>query len=218
MHNFFIFMGLFFMLPLPDCSLCPRLVGFRSENSVRYPAYYNAPVPSFGSLEAERLIVGLAPGLHGANNTGRPFTADYAGDTLYAALLRHGLAEGKYGRHVEDGLHLQGVRITNAVRCVPPENKPTTHEINTCNTFLQAEIAVMPHLRVILSLGSISHRAVIKALGLRQSSFPFGHGICYSLTPTLTLLSSYHCSRYNINTGVLTEVMFDKVIARFVSL
>jgi uracil-DNA glycosylase len=215
MYNFFIFNNGFFMQPLPDCGLCPRLANFRAENQARYRTYQNRPVPSFGSLEASRLIVGLAPGLHGANQTGRPFTGDYAGDILYKALLKVGLVQGEYSRVATDGLQLCDVRITNAVRCVPPENKPTTQEIQTCNHFLREEIAAMPDLRVILSLGSISHKSVLKALGLRQSAFPFGHGVTYALAPTLTLLSSYHTSRYNINTGVLTQAMFDAVIKRF---
>lgn len=207
-----------FTPPLPDCGRCARLHAFIAGNREALPGYHNAPVPSFGALDAPRLIVGLAPGLHGANQTGRPFTGDYAGDTLYAALLRHGLAQGMYGRHAEDGLTLRGVRITNAVRCVPPENKPTTEEIRQCNAFLRAELAAMPQLRAVLALGTIAHNAVLRALGVKAKAAPFAHGACHTLPGGMTLLSSYHCSRYNVNTGRLTEAMFDEVIARFATL
>jgi uracil-DNA glycosylase family 4 len=206
-----------FTPPARDCPLCPRLVAFRQTWRGREAAWWNAPVPPFGGLDARLLIVGLAPGLRGANATGRPFTGDYAGDTLYAALQRHGLAHGPYAEHAEDGLTLAGVRITNAVRCVPPENKPETAEIKACLPFLTQEIQAMPRLSVVLSLGLVSHKAVLVALGQRQSALPFRHGAEHPVG-RLTLLSSYHCSRYNTNTGRLTEAMFDTIIARAAAL
>ena len=198
--------------PPANCPLCPRLFAFREANRDHYPDFYNDPVPSFGSLDARLLIVGLAPGLKGANRTGRPFTGDYAGDLLYGSLSRHGLARGTYGARKDDGFELLGVRISNAVRCVPPENKPLPIEIRTCRQFLLAEIAAMPHLKTILALGQISHDSVASALELRKKDHPFGHGARREHGP-LTLLASYHCSRYNTNTGVLTEAMFDAVMA-----
>lgn len=157
------------------------------------------------------LIVGLAPGRGGANRTGRPFTGDYAGDLLYATLLKTGLAQGVYGARPDDGVALRNVRITNAVRCVPPENKPTPEEAKTCGGFLKAEIAAMPNLRVLVSLGRISHEAVLRVLGLRQAAFPFAHGAVHRLSDRLTLADSFHCSRYNTNTGKLTVEMFERV-------
>jgi uracil-DNA glycosylase family 4 len=177
------------------------------------PGAHNAPVPSWGDSAARLLIVGLAPGLRGANRTGRPFTGDYAGDTLYAALIRHGFAIGTYDRRPDDGLTLTDCRITNAVRCVPPENKPVGPEINACRPYLSGEISGMANLRLILALGSIAHQSVVRAVGLPASRHKFGHGTSYALSEKLTLVSSYHCSRYNTNTGVLTEAMFDAVIA-----
>ncbi len=158
-----------------DCSECDRLVAFRRANEEKYPTYFNGAVPAFGSIGAKLLIVGLAPGLKGANQTGRPFTGDYAGDTLYAALVEHGLAKGTYDKHADDGLELLETRITNAVRCVPPENKPEASEINQCNPYLLKEIEVMPNLKIMISLGGISHKAIIKALGLKQKDYAFGH-------------------------------------------
>lgn len=195
-----------------DCPLCPRLAGFRADNRARFPTWHNAPVPSFGSLDARLLIVGLAPGLRGANQTGRPFTGDYAGDTLYAALSRHGLARGTYGESPDDGLSLVDTRITNAVRCVPPENKPTPAEIKTCRPFLDAEIASMPNLKLILALGLVSHRSIAARFKVPASRLPFKHGLAQPLPGGITLVASYHCSRYNTNTGRLTEAMFDAVI------
>ena len=202
--------------PSADCSLCPRLVAFREQNKEKHPGFFNGAVPSFGLLDASVLVVGLAPGLKGANWSGRPFTGDYAGDVLYPALLKHGFARGAYDADPGDGLELVNARITNAVRCVPPENKPETSEIRQCNAFLKEEIAAMPNLKTIIVLGTISHKATLTALGYKQSAFPFGHGVHQSLTEprTLELLSSYHCSRYNINTGRLTREMFDEVIGR----
>ncbi len=209
------------MTPDGDCQLCPRLAGFRRENRARFAAspdgpWHNAPVSSFGPRDAALLIVGLAPGLRGANRTGRPFTGDWAGDLLYATLLRFGLASGTYDERADDGLALHGVRICNAVRCVPPENKPTPAEIATCNPFLAAEIGAMPRLRVILALGAIAHGAVLRATGQRQAAFRFAHGAMHRLPGGPILADSYHCSRYNTNTGRLTDVMFFSVFEQII--
>ena len=197
--------------PPADCGLCARLLSFRRDNAERYPAFHNAPVPSFGPVEAPLLIVGLAPGLKGANQTGRPFTGDYAGDLLYATLGKFGLSRGDYGRRPDDGLELLGCRVTNAVRCVPPENKPTTAEIRTCQPFLETEIAALPRLRAILALGAVAHGSVLQTLGYRKSAYPFAHGALHELDGGLLLADSYHCSRYNTNTGRLTTAMFEAV-------
>lgn len=196
--------------PHKDCDLCPRLSTFRAENRVKFPGRWNAPVPSFGEADCRLLVVGLAPGLKGANFSGRPFTGDYAGDLLYATLLKFGYAEGMYGEHAEDGLKLKNCRITNAVRCVPPENKPTPAEMKQCLGFLKQEIAGLKNLKVILSLGLISHNSVLKALGHKISSYKFAHGARHDLGE-LVLIDSYHCSRYNTNTGRLTTGMFEDV-------
>ncbi|MFO0389971.1 MAG: uracil-DNA glycosylase, partial [Alphaproteobacteria bacterium] len=169
------------VLPDKTCDLCPRLCDFHAKNRQKYPSFHNAPVPSFGSLDAEVLVVGLAPGLKGANQTGRPFTGDYAGLILYQALLVNGFARGQYKERADDGLQLVNCRITNAVRCVPPENKPEPSEIKQCNQFLKAEIAAMPNLRVILSLGVVSHNAVLRALGQKLSAYKFTHGAVHIL-------------------------------------
>jgi len=199
--------------PGRDCPKCPRLVAFRADNRERFPEFHNAPVPAFGRLDARLLIVGLAPGLKGANQTGRPFTGDYAGDLLYRTLLDLGFAEGDYRRRADDGLRLADCRITNAVRCVPPENKPATEEIRSCGVFLAAEIAAMHRLEAVLALGAVAHGAVLAALGLRRNGYPFGHGATHGLPNGLVLTDSYHCSRYNTNTGRLTEEMFRAVLA-----
>jgi uracil-DNA glycosylase family 4 len=206
-------------LPDYNCPLCPRLCEFRAQNRVKFPNYFNGPVPPFGppfvSPAPKLLIVGLAPGLHGANNTGRPFTADYAGDLLYPTLLKFGFARGEYKERADDGLELVGARITNAVRCVPPENKPTPAEIKTCNPFLKTEIAgLQKDLKVILALGLVAHQAILMALGLKIGSMKFGHGTEYALPGGITLLSSYHCSRYNTSTKRLTVKMFEDIFAR----
>lgn len=201
------------MIPEKTCPRCPRLCEFRERNTRLYPAFFNGAVPSFGGLDARLLVVGLAPGLKGANATGRPFTGDYAGEVLYPALLAHGFATGVYGAHPQDGLALADSRITNAVRCVPPENAPETAEINSCNRFLREELASMPHLKVVLALGGIAHKAVLTAYGLKRNHTPFAHGATHTLPGGTTLLSSYHCSRYNINTGRLTATMFHAVVA-----
>ncbi len=198
--------------PTPNCKLCPRLAAFRADNRVAYPDFHNKPVPSFGTMEAKLLIVGLAPGLKGANRTGRPFTGDYAGDLLYATLARHGLTRGHYDERADDGFALIDVRITNAVRCVPPQNKPEPSEISTCRSFLGAEIAAMRNLTAILTLGQIAHTSVCTTLDLKKKDHKFAHGARYA-TAQGTLIASYHCSRYNTNTGVLTEKMFDLVVA-----
>lgn len=211
------------LAPDHDCRLCPRLAAFREANRKRFAAdpegpWHNAPVPSFGPREAPLLVVGLAPGLRGANRTGRPFTGDWAGDLLYAALLRFGLADGTYGERADDGLVLRRARICNAVRCVPPENRPTPAEIATCNRFLAAELAAMPRLKVVLALGAIAHQAVLRALGLSQAGHRFAHGALHALPAGLYLADSYHCSRYNTNTGRLTESMFLNVFERIIPL
>ncbi|MHA1151896.1 MAG: uracil-DNA glycosylase [Alphaproteobacteria bacterium] len=199
--------------PAADCRLCPRLAAFRDANLARYPRFHNAPVASFGPLEARLLIVGLAPGLKGANQTGRPFTGDYAGDLLYATLEKFGLAQGPYLRHAGDGLELLDCRITNAVRCVPPENKPTTEESKTCRPFLTAELAGLERLEIVLALGTLAHGEVLAALGHRKSHCRFGHGALHQLPGGLLLADSYHCSRYNTNTRRLTVEMFEAVFA-----
>jgi len=196
--------------PDRECPLCPRLVEFRHRQRHAHADWHNAPVPSFGALGARLLIVGLAPGLKGANRTGRPFTGDYAGDLLYATLTQFGFARGIYGASAGDGFALVDCRVTNAVRCVPPENKPDPPEIAACRPFLAAEIAGMARLRVILALGAIAHGTVLGALQQRKSAFPFKHGALHEL-PDLLLADSYHCSRYNTNTGVLTSEMFEAV-------
>lgn len=200
------------MQPPHDCPLCPRLVAFREEWRVREPSWHNAPVPSFGPAGAPLLIVGLAPGLRGANRTGRPFTGDYAGELLYATLLEYGFAAGPYRARPNDGLVLTGARIVNAVRCVPPENKPTTIEIATCRQFLASELSIDPGPRAILTLGRIAHESTLRTLGKRLAAAPFAHGASADLGP-VRLFASYHCSRYNTNTGVLTEAMFRSVFA-----
>jgi uracil-DNA glycosylase family 4 len=198
--------------PGRDCPLCPRLAVFRNEARRREPNWFNAPVPSFGDPKAQLLIVGLAPGLQGANRTGRPFTGDFAGDLLYATLLEYGFASGTYQARPDDGLRLVDCRISNAVRCVPPQNKPLPAEINTCRPYLAMTIETMPSLRAIVALGRIAHDSVLKALNLRGSAAPFAHGAVHH-AGALKLYDSYHCSRYNTNTGVLTPKMFRGVFA-----
>ena len=199
--------------PSLDCSRCPRLATFRAANRQREPTWHNAPVATFGDISAELLIVGLAPGLKGANRTGRPFTGDFAGDLLYATLLAHGFAEGTYSAALTDGLRLVGARITNSVRCAPPENKPTPLEIATCRSYLEGTLARMPDLRAIVALGRIAHDSVLTTVGARKSAFPFSHGRIHALRDGLALYDSYHCSRYNTNTGVLSPKMFNDVFA-----
>jgi uracil-DNA glycosylase family 4 len=198
--------------PPADCPLCPRLAVFRHANRKKHPHWFNDPVPSFGPLNARLLIVGLAPGLEGANRTGRPFTGDWAGDLLYATLLKHGLARGVYEERADDSLELVDCRIANSVRCVPPQNKPEPSEIKTCRQFLKSELEALPHVKAILALGKIAHDSVCDALGVRKALHPFGHGNTYDRIGRFILISSYHCSRYNTNTGVLTTEMFEKVV------
>ena len=196
-----------------DCSLCPRLSAFIAEIRQKEPDWFNGPVPSFGDSQARLLVVGLAPGMRGANRTGRPFTGDWAGDLLYATLEKYGFTEGKYDRRPDDGLQLKGAMVTNAVRCVPPQNKPVGSEINMCRSFLKARIAALKNLKVLLCLGKISHDTTMRALDLRLKDYPFGHGVEYKAGP-YHILSSYHCSRYNTNTRRLTTGMFETVFAR----
>ena len=200
-------------MPAADCARCPRLAAFRRTNRRANPCWHNAPVPSFGGLDAELLIIGLAPGLRGANRTGRPFTGDFAGDLLYRTLANFGISNGTYGAAAADGLTLKGTRVTNAVRCVPPWNKPTGAEIATCRPFLAAEIAAMPRLKAMLALGTVAHDSVLVAEGVRKSAHRFAHGARHRLPTGRWLLDSYHCSRYNTNTGRLTEAMFADVVA-----
>jgi uracil-DNA glycosylase len=227
-----------FTPPDHDCTLCPRLAAFHQANRKTHPDYHNGPVRSFGELSAQLLVVGLAPGLQGANQTGRPFTGDYAGFVLYESLVKSGFAKGNYiatlPRTLDGRIEgntpsnhwleqpgefaLSNCRITNAVRCVPPENKPETSEIKNCNSFLRQEIAAMPNLRVIVSLGLVSHNAVLKAFGQKPTAAAFIHGGVHPLNAQVKLLSSYHCSRYNINTKRLTQPMFDAIIEQAKSL
>jgi uracil-DNA glycosylase family 4 len=198
--------------PGRDCPLCPRLVGYREANRGANPAWFNAPVPSFGATDARLLIVGLAPGVRGANRTGRPFTGDFAGTLLYQTLLRFGLAQGDYRADPTDGLTLVNCRVTNAVRCVPPANLPKPQEIGTCNRFLAAEMAAMPRLACVLALGAVAHAAVLRASGLRASHARFQHGAVHRLPTDVYLADSYHVSRLNTNTGRLTTAMFEAVV------
>lgn len=208
-----------FVCPGRDCDLCPRLVEFRKANRLKFPTYFNGPVPPFGSIDAEILIVGLAPGLNGANQTARPFTNDYAGDVLYPILKKYGFAKGEYQKRKDDGFELINVRITNSVRCVPPENKPTGQEVKTCGDFLIDEIADMKNLKLILTLGSIAHGAVLSVLGYKKAAFKFKHGAVHHLDKhNLLMLNSYHTSRYNINTGVLTFEMFEAIVQQMKNL
>lgn len=199
--------------PPRDCPLCPRLLAYRAANAAAEPSWFNGPAPSFGPHNARLLIVGLAPGRTGANRTGRPFTGDAAGDLLYSMLARHGFTSGSYRAEPDDGLELVDAMITNAVRCAPPENKPTGDEINRCRPFLAARIAALPRLHVILALGKIAHDSVVRAFGARLAEHAFAHGAMHRPRGDAgpVLFNSYHCSRYNTNTGRLTEAMFDDV-------
>ncbi|MEW6639999.1 MAG: uracil-DNA glycosylase [Pseudomonadota bacterium] len=199
--------------PGHDCPLCPRLATFRNEIRAREPHWFNGPVPPFGDRDAALLIIGLAPGLQGANRTGRPFTGDYAGDLLYATLRDYGFADGTYEARPDDNLRLIDCRIGNAVRCVPPQNKPLPIEIKTCRQFLTAARDEMPRLRAVVLLGRVAHDSTLKAFGVRAADAPFGHGAEHQIG-AVRLFDSYHCSRYNTNTGVLTPQMFRAVFAR----
>ncbi|MGZ5876916.1 MAG: uracil-DNA glycosylase [Bradyrhizobium sp.] len=199
--------------PDRNCPLCPRLAAFREAARAREAEWFNSPVPSFGNPNARLLIIGLAPGLQGANRTGRPFTGDFAGDLLYSTLIEYGFARGVYQARPDDGLTLVDCRISNAVRCVPPQNKPLPAEINNCRPFLSATMESMPRLSAIVALGRVAHESTAKALGLRGAAAPFKHGAVHQAGP-LKLYDSYHCSRYNTNTGVLTPKMFRSVFAK----
>ena len=200
--------------PNQDCCLCPRLVEFRAASAANHPDWHNAPVPSFGTADVALLIVGLAPGLKGANRTGRPFTGDYAGDLLYPTLLAYNFATGDYDARADDGLRLNKCRITNAVRCVPPQNKPTGPEIKTCRGFLNNEINYLSNLKIILALGVVAHNAVMATLGEKLSARKFQHGAIHALPGGLHVIDSYHCSRYNTNTGRLTPTMFHEILEK----
>ncbi len=193
------------------CTECPRLCAFHEQNRSRFPEHFNGPVPPFGDVKAELLIVGLAPGLHGANRSGRPFTGDFCGDLLYSSLHKHGFANKPVSLAVGDGLKLLNARVSNAVKCVPPENKPTPAEIKNCNHFLATEFAKHPP-KAVLALGLVGHQAVLKAVGLKQSQYKFAHAAQHDL-PGFKLFDSYHVSRYNTQTGRLTTAMFDAVLA-----
>ncbi len=197
-----------------DCRDCPRLAAFLDDVSARYPGYHCRPVPPFGDPAARFVVVGLAPGMHGANATGRPFTGDHAGILLYRMLHKYGFASASESVSADDGLTLANGRITNAVKCLPPDNKPIGAEINTCNRYLANELETLPGSAVVLALGGIAHRAIVRAFGLRQADFRFGHAAEFDLPGPIRLIDSYHCSRYNTNTGRLTEPMFDQVFAR----
>ena len=198
----------------PDCRLCPRLATFLDEVKSEYPDYHARPVAPFGPDKIQLLIVGLAPGMHGANATGRPFTGDYAGILLYQTLYDFGFSNRPVSESVDDGLKLKNCRITNAVKCLPPQNKPTTDEVKICNSFLEQEIKALKPGTVVLALGSIAHNAILRAMGLKQGQYKFGHAEEYALPGGLWLLDSYHCSRYNTQTHRLTEAMFQQVFAR----
>jgi uracil-DNA glycosylase len=198
--------------PEADCPLCPRLVAFRRENRTAHPDWFNGAVPSFGPDDARLLIVGLAPGLKGANRTGRPFLGDYAGELLYRTLLKMGLARGRHDVSDPAALTLKDCMITNAVRCVPPQNKPTPDEIKRCRQFLVGRMAALPQLRTLLAIGRIAHDSILDTFGLKKRDFPFAHGARYALPGGLTLFDTYHCSRQNTNTGRLTTEMFEDVV------
>ena len=202
--------------PSRDCPLCPRLVAYRASNQAAHPDWFNGPVPSFGETSARFLVLGMAPGVKGANRTGRPFTGDHAGVLLYETLLRFGFASGAYHADPADGLALHDCRIVNAVRCVPPANLPVPLEVKTCNQFLAAELQAMPDLRVVLALGVLAHAAALRACGIPAARVRFRHGDIHKLPDGLLLANSYHVSRYNTNTGRLTTDMFERVIASIV--
>jgi uracil-DNA glycosylase family 4 len=204
--------------PPRDCQLCPRLAAFRHELQAEYRDWWNAPVPAFGDPDAWLVIVGLAPGKHGANRTGRPFTGDHAGQLLYATLDKFGLSEGVFDARPDDGLVLKQAMLVNAVRCLPPENKPTPEEIRTCRPFLEAPLAALPNARVFIALGQIAHQSAVKALGGRLPKAKFGHLAEHRMPDGRILIDSYHCSRYNQNTGRLTAEMFEAVFARAIEL
>jgi len=194
-----------------DCNLCPRLEEFRNQSKAANPDWFNAPVPSFGPETAQVLVMGLAPGMQGANRTGRPFTGDWAGDLLYPTLIEFGFAKGTYDARPDDGVEMDNCMISNAVRCVPPQNKPTGAEERMCRGFLKARLQALPNLKAVIALGLIAHKNLVTVFEQKQTAFKFAHGAQHDLTSGLTLFDSYHCSRYNTNTGRLTEVMFHDV-------
>jgi len=199
--------------PSRDCPLCPRLAAFRAQCRAEFPDWWNAPVPAWGDPGAWLAVVGLAPGKHGANRTGRPFTGDFAGELLYATLAKFGLSQGRFEARPDDGLRLTGAIILNAVKCLPPENKPVPAEIHACRPFLEAQLAALPNLRVVVALGQIAHQSAVKALGGKLPKAKFAHGAEHRLPSGLVLIDSYHCSRYNQNTGRLNAAMFEAVFA-----
>lgn len=203
--------------PPRDCPLCPRLVDFRLACRAEFPSWYNAPVPAFGDPDAWLVIIGLAPGKHGANRTGRPFTGDAAGPLLYETLNKFGLSEGVFNAKVDDGVQLKGAIIINAVKCLPPENKPTPEEIRTCRPFLDRAVAALPNARVFIALGAIAHQSAVKVLGGRLPKAKFAHLAEHWMPGGQILIDSYHCSRYNQNTGRLTREMFEAVFERAVA-
>lgn len=204
--------------PPHDCPLCPRLVAFRGQLRVEHPDWWNAPVPAFGDPQGWLAIAGLAPGKHGANRTGRPFTGDYAGDLLFATLAKFGLTGGAYDRRPDDGLRLKGVIICNSVKCLPPENKPTPEEARTCRPFLEMQLDVLPNAGIVIALGQVAHQSAVKAMGGRLPKCRFAHLAEHRMPDGRILIDSYHCSRYNQNTGRLTAEMFEAVFARAIEL
>ncbi|TDQ66118.1 uracil-DNA glycosylase family 4 [Maritalea mobilis] len=197
--------------PAPNCSKCPRLKSFRKDNQKKFPHFFNAPVPNWAAPNPRVMIVGMAPGLKGANRTGRPFTGDFAGDLLFDILLQNGFAAGEYGNSADDGLALVDCAIINVVRCVPPQNKPTAQEVNNCRRYLLATLKHFSDVEVFVTLGGIAHNSFLTCFDVRKKDFAFGHGAAYELPTGQKLIASYHCSRYNVNTNVLTSQMFDDV-------
>lgn len=204
--------------PPRDCPQCPRLVAYRGACQIEHPDWWNAPVRAFGDPDARIAIIGLAPGKHGANRTGRPFTGDYAGDLLFATLAKYGLSEGSYQSRIDDGVRLRDIIIVNSVKCLPPENKPTPEEIRTCRRFLAGQVAALPRARIFIALGQIAHQSAVKVLGGKLPKARFGHLAEHRMPDGRRLIDSYHCSRYNQNTGRLTAEMFEAVFARAVAL
>ena len=203
--------------PAHDCGLCPRLIQFRQQCREEFPPWWNAPVPAFGDPQAWLAIIGLAPGKHGANRTGRPFTGDFAGDLLYATLAKFGLSEGVYNKKADDGLTLKGVVILNAVKCLPPENKPNPEEIRTCRPFLEKGLNMLPKVTTVIALGAIAHQSAVKVMGGKLPKARFGHLAQHNMLDGRILIDSYHCSRYNQNTGRLTAAMFEAVFEKAMS-
>ncbi|APG62874.1 uracil-DNA glycosylase [Sphingorhabdus lutea] len=197
--------------PAKNCALCPRLVDFRNECAAEYPDWWNAPVPAWGDKDAWLGIIGLAPGKHGANRTGRPFTGDYAGDLLFETFAKYGFSEGEYQARADDGVQLKGAIILNSVKCLPPQNKPTPQEVQNCRQFLTTQLAELQNLRVFIALGKIAHDSFIRHIGGKLADYKFGHGAQHQLPSGQILIDSYHCSRYNTQTGRLTPQMFGDV-------